>query len=82
MSFTYQSYANMPFWNCLPCGMTNYGGDIQVFTIPEYAGSQIGMQLNPWAMSGFYNQNNIADNWMFGSMYGPSNFGCSGYYLA
>lgn len=47
MSLTYQSYANIPFMSVLPCGMTNFGGDTQVFTIPDYASAApIGIQLN------------------------------------
>lgn len=49
--FTNVSYANMPFWGVLPMGMTNFGGDTQVFTMPEYAGGQIGYMLNPQAQA-------------------------------
>lgn len=58
MSVTNLSYANLPFWNILPMGVTNYGGDTQIFTMPDYAGSNIGMYLNPAAQAqmntGFY----------------------------
>ena len=43
---TYQSYANIPFMNVLPCITTNFGGDLQVATIPDYASAPIGIQLN------------------------------------
>lgn len=43
---TYQSYANIPFMNVLPCITTNFGGDLQVATIPDYASAPIGVQLN------------------------------------
>ena len=43
---TYQSYANIPFMNALPCITTNFGGDIQVATIPDYASAPIGVELN------------------------------------
>lgn len=43
---TYQSYANIPFMNALHCITTNFGGDIQVATIPDYASAPIGVQLN------------------------------------
>ncbi len=49
--FTQESYANLPYWNYLPMGVTNYGGDTQVFTIPEYASGQIGLYLNPAAQA-------------------------------
>lgn len=42
----YLSFANMPFWNVLPMGVSNFGGDTQVFTIPEYATGRIGTYLN------------------------------------
>lgn len=58
MALTNLSYANLPFWNILPMGVTNYGGDTQIFTVPDYIGGQIGMYLNPAAQaqmnSGFY----------------------------
>ena len=58
MAVTNTSYANIPFWNILPMGITNYGGDTQIFTVPDFLGGQIGMYLNPAAQtqmySGFY----------------------------
>ncbi len=51
--FTNLSYANLPYWGILPMGVTNYGRDTQVFTIPEYASGQIGMTLNPIAQFQF-----------------------------
>ncbi len=46
MAIDHISVANVPYWPYLPMGMTNFGGDIQVFTIPEYASGQIGCTLN------------------------------------
>ncbi len=46
MAFTHVSYANMPFWGCLPMGMSNYGGDIQIFNMPNYANRNISMMFN------------------------------------
>ena len=43
--FTNLSYANLPYWGILPMGVTNYGRDTQVFTIPEYASGQYGGDL-------------------------------------
>lgn len=58
MAVTNTSYANIPFWNILPMGVTNYGGDTQIFTVPDYVGGPIGMYLNPLAQAqvntGFY----------------------------
>ena len=51
MAVTNESYANLPFWNILPMGVTNYGGDIQVYTVPDYVGGSIGMALNPAAQA-------------------------------
>lgn len=47
MGISYLSCANAPYWGFLPMGMTNFGGDTQIFTIPEYANSNIGLLLNP-----------------------------------
>ena len=51
--FTNLSYANLPYWNQLPMTVTNYGGDTQVSTIPEYASGRIGMTMNPIAQQQF-----------------------------
>lgn len=51
--FTNLSYANLPYWNQLPMTVTNYGGDTQVSTIPEYASGRIGMTMNPTAQQQF-----------------------------
>lgn len=51
--FTNLSYANLPYWNQLPMTVTNYGGDTQVSTIPEYASGRIGMTMNQIAQQQF-----------------------------
>lgn len=51
--FTNLSYANLPYWNQLPMTVTNYGGDTQVSTIPEYASGKIGMTMNQIAQQQF-----------------------------
>ena len=52
MSFTNESYANLPYWNHLPMGISNYGGDYQIYTVPEYMGTDsIGMALNGQALA-------------------------------
>ncbi|MDE6137918.1 MAG: hypothetical protein K2F57_00440 [Candidatus Gastranaerophilales bacterium] len=43
---TYQSYANIPYMNVLPCITTNFGGDLQVATIPDSISAPIGVHLN------------------------------------
>jgi len=46
MAFTNVSYANMPFWGILPMGMSNYGGDVQVFNMPEYTYRPVSLLFN------------------------------------
>ena len=46
MAVTNDTIANMPYWNILPMGVSNYGGDTQVYTVEPYLGSKIGMALN------------------------------------
>lgn len=46
MAVTNESYANLPYWDILPMGVTNYGGDMQIYTIPDYVGGSIGVELN------------------------------------
>ena len=43
---TNTSLANIPYMPYLPMATTNYGGDVQVVTIPDYAGSDITTQFN------------------------------------
>lgn len=74
MSFNYLSYANMPYWNILPCGITNFGGDTQVFTLPDdITSGPVGMFLNYPALGVLNRQTTIYNNW------GPMGFGF-GYY--
>lgn len=49
MTVTNVGIANMPYWGVLPMGMTNYGGDTQIFEVPDYVNSRINMTLNPMA---------------------------------
>lgn len=62
MSLTWNSYPNVPFIGVLPCGITNYGGDTQVFTIdPDEIGAATYpiLQLNPIATA-MLNQRTMA----------------------
>ncbi len=43
---TYISAANLPFWYALPMGVTHFGGDTQVFTIPDLGTNNVGLMLN------------------------------------
>jgi len=52
--FTDASFANAPFWGVLPMGMTNYGGDTQIFTVEPYQNYNIGLALNSLATGGGY----------------------------
>lgn len=64
MSYNYLSYANMPYWNVLPCGISNFGGDTQVFTLPDdITNGNIGMNLNEQALAVLNQQSNIYNNW-------------------
>ena len=52
MSYTWNSYPNIPFMNILPCGISNYGGDTQVYTLdPDEIGAAAAptVMLNPIA---------------------------------
>ena len=67
MSYNYLSYANIPYVcnNLLPGGITNFGGDTQVFTVPDdIRNGQIGMYLNQPALDLVNTQNNtVWNNW-------------------
>ncbi len=76
--FNYLSFANVPYMCCLPTGITNFGGDTQVFTIPDdIRNGQIGMYLNEPAL-GLLNcpNNTIWNNWAYTPM---PYFGFGGY---
>lgn len=46
---TNNTFANIPYYGCLPMMQTNFGGDLQLCTIEPYAGYNIGYNLNPVA---------------------------------
>ena len=76
MSYNYLSYANIPYFGVLPCGMTNFGGDIQVFTLPDdITSGPVGMYLNDPALALLRQQQSIYNNWGFNI---PSNPGGTG----
>ena len=75
---TNNTFANIPYYGCLPMMQTNFGGDLQLCTIEPYAGYNIGYNLNPVAQQ----------TWGRGSIFNPgaatcyaanpfSNGGCS-----
>jgi len=43
---TAASYGNIPFYSILPMGISNYGGDTQVYAVPDYTTRTIGLNLN------------------------------------
>lgn len=47
MNFTPASLPNLMYWGLLPMSVSNYGGDIQVCTLPDYLGGPIQFGLNP-----------------------------------
>ena len=67
MSFTYGSYANLPYMNCLPTMVTNFGGDTQVCTIPYESYQPFYMWLNPIAQTmyngGMYTNPYVSVDW-------------------
>lgn len=46
---TNNTFANIPYYGCLPMMQTNFGGDLQLCTIEPYAGYNIAYNLNPVA---------------------------------
>lgn len=44
--------ANMAYWNVLPMGISNYGGDVQVYNVGQYA-QPFFTAYNPLAMQSF-----------------------------
>ena len=46
---TNNTFANIPYYGCLPMMQTNFGGDLQLCTIEPYTGYNIGYNLNPVA---------------------------------
>ena len=46
---TNNTFANIPYYGCLPMMQTNFGGDLQLCTIEPYAGYNTGYNLNPVA---------------------------------
>ena len=52
MSYTWNSYPNIQYMGVLPCGISNFGGDTQVFTLdPDELGAATSpyLKLNPIA---------------------------------
>ena len=50
-NLTNASMAYLPFMPYSPFGITNFGGDIQIFPVDNYSQSQIGMMFNPVAQA-------------------------------
>ena len=48
--------ANMGYWGILPMGISNYGGDVQVYNVPNYASSNLFSVYNPIAMQSYLYQ--------------------------
>lgn len=47
MNVTPESGPNLAFWGLLPMSVSNYGGDLQVCTLPEYLGGPLQFGFNP-----------------------------------
>lgn len=52
MAISPQGMANLAYWNVLPMGISNYGGDIQVYNVGQYA-QPLFTAFNPMAMANF-----------------------------
>lgn len=65
MSFDAISQANAPFWNVLPMGISNFGGDTQVSTVPDCGSGQIGIMFNQQGLNAIngQGQQSIYNNW-------------------
>jgi len=44
--FTAASYGNLPFFGILPMGISNYGGDTQIYNVPDYRNTRISLNFN------------------------------------
>ncbi|MCM1339219.1 MAG: transglycosylase SLT domain-containing protein [Muribaculaceae bacterium] len=49
MAITGAGMANLGYFGILPMGISNYGGDTQVYNIPQYASSNVNLCFNPMA---------------------------------
>ena len=47
MYVTPASGPNLMYWGFLPMGVTNYGGDLQVFNLPDYSAMPLQLGFNP-----------------------------------
>ena len=50
-NLTNASMAYLPYWGYNPFGVTNFGGDIQIFPVDNYSQSQIGLVFNQVAQA-------------------------------
>lgn len=76
---TNNTFANIPYYGCLPMMQTNFGGDFQLCTIEPYAGYNIGYNLNPvaqqtWGGGSIFNAGQAATCYAANPF---SNGGCS-----
>ncbi len=76
MVATNLSYANMPYWGCLPIMHTNFGGDTQICTIEPYSAYNVGYSLNPVAQQTWGPMGGSIFNCYAASPYGGGG-GCS-----
>ncbi|MCM1339149.1 MAG: hypothetical protein NC191_05720 [Muribaculaceae bacterium] len=51
MAISSVGLANMGYWGVLPMGIANYGGDTQVYTVPDYMNTNINLGFNSQAMA-------------------------------
>ena len=80
MGFSVEAMANAPYYGYLPMGVSNFGGDIQIFHVPEYGSNQIGVEFNPYALAslqGAYGYN-PTDNWDYNGGAGTNGLAAAG----
>lgn len=77
------SIANIPYWPWLPMGTSNFGGDIQVFTVDTRSTAPIGCSFNYHglcAINGGYNDFAPINNWGIANPYPYTIYPTFGYY--
>lgn len=51
MAISSVGLANLGFWGSLPMGYANYGGDTQIYNVPDYINTNINLGFNSQALA-------------------------------
>lgn len=51
MNISSVGMANLGYWGVLPMGISNYGGDVQVYNIPDYTNTNLYLGFNDMALN-------------------------------